>query len=180
MSFEIFTVPLHAGATADLPVNVRLFVAAIAGFGAAAFATLGLDRFDDGDAALAVLVASVTGKPAGSVTPRSTSLFVYALGMILGMVFEGVVIVVETFWSPSADVGSIAGVGLAEVAAAAAVALALYASITYLAVPRYTEAGTADTPEHPRRRTWLALSATFGLALAILVPVAFLLLTGGH
>lgn len=179
MTAEIFTVPIpiHAGGTAQLPVNVRLLVAAIGGLGAASLATIALDRIDGGDTALSVLVATATGTDCEDVTPRSRSLFVYALGMLLGLVFEGVVVTYETIGSPVVTFGGI--VGLAEGTAAAVVALLTYSAVAYVVVPRYSS--SRDNPPELGRRAWLALSVSFGLALGVMVPVAFVhLLPGGH
>lgn len=176
MTVEIFTVPIHAGGTAQLPINVRLFVAAIAGLGAAAVATIAVDRFDGGNAALTELVAAATGTTSGDVTQRSRTLFVYAIGMILGLAFEGVVVIYEMTGSPAASLAGI--VGGAEVTAAAVVAIVTYASVTYVIVPR--SSANRETHGAPIRRTSLALSVTFGLALVVMVPVAFLLLPGAH
>lgn len=203
MSLETLTVPIHAGATAELPVNVRLFVGAIAGFGAAALATLGLERLDDGEEALSVLVASATGTTPESVTPRSTSLFLYTVGMILGLLYEGVVITYETVWAPTTAFWGV--VGPAQITAATVVALGTYVAVTSLVGPlsRYSEndgsrtggsrtdgsltdgsrtdeSGTREPYDTPRTRTWLALSLTFGLALVVLVPVTVLLVPGAH
>lgn len=179
MTAEIFTVhvPIHTGGTAQLPVNVRLLVAAIGGLGAASVATIALDRIDGGDTALSVLVATATGTDCEDVTPRSRSLFVYALGMLLGLVFEGVVVSYEMVGSPVATFGGF--VGLAEVTAAAVIALLTYSAVTHGVVPRY--ASSRDIPPELGRRAWLALSVSFGLALVVMVPVAFvLLLPGAH
>lgn len=178
MTVEIFTVPIHAGGTAQLPINVRLFVAAIAGLGAAAVATTAVDRFDGGNAALTELVAAATGTTSGDVTPPSRTLFVYAIGMILGLVFEGVVVLYEMTGSPAASLAGI--VGAAEVSAAAVVAVVTYASTAHAIVPRSRSSESRDTRGEPLRRAWLALSVTFGLALVVMVPVAFLLVPGTH
>lgn len=177
MTVEIFAVPIHAGGSAELPINVRLFVGAIAGFGAAALAIIALDRIEGGDAALTELVAAAMGTTTGDVTQRSRALFVYAIGMTLGLVFEGVVVLYEMTGSPAASLAGI--VGAAEVSAAAVVAVVTYASIAHVIV-RSRSAASPEPREAPIRRTCLALSITFGLALVVMVPVAFLLLPGAH
>lgn len=172
MSLEVPTVIPHAGSATRLPVNVRLFVAALAGFGAAALTAVGVDRLDEGATTLTFLVAAVTGATPEDVTPRSRTLFTYALGMVLGLLFEGFVVGYEAV--RPAIVRFVDVLSLADVAAAAVVVLVMYAPVAYLVFPRYRE--TCEVPQKALRRTWLAVSVTYAVSLLVVVPLAYLLL----
>jgi len=172
MLFEIPTVLLHAGSTANLPVNIRLFVAALAGFGAASLTAVSIGWLDEGGTALACLVAYTTGVPPANVTPRSRSLFIYTLGMVLGMLFEGFVIGYETM--RPVIVRFVGIVSLSDIVAAAAVALLMYAPVAYLVFPRYRE--RQELRVKAIRRAWLAASVVYGVSLLVVVPVAYLIL----
>lgn len=171
MSLEIPTALLHVGGTTSLPVNVRLFVAALAGFGAASLATVGVGWLDEWGTALTCLVASVTGDTPANVTPRSRNLFMYTLGMVFGMLFEGFIIGYEAM--RPVIVRFVGIVSLSDVVAAAVVALLMYAPVAYLVFPRYLE--QQDFRPQASRRAWLAGSVVYGVALLVVVPVAYLI-----
>lgn len=172
MSLEIPTVLLHVGSATSLPVNVRLFVAALAGFGAASLATVGVGWLDECETAITCLVASVTRDTPANVTPRSRNLFMYTLGMVFGMLFEGFVIGYEAMRPVIVQFVGI--VSLSDVVATAAVALLMYAPVAYLVFPRYRE--RQDLQLQATRRAWLAVSTVYGVALLAVVPVAYLIL----
>lgn len=170
MPFEFPTIISHVGSATRLPVNIRLFVAALAGLGAAALTAISVEWLDEGETTLAFLVAATVGSTPEEITPRSRSLFLYTLGLLLGMLFEGIIIGYEAI--RPVIVRFVGIVSLSDIVAAVVVTLLMYATVAYLVFPRYR--GTDAPPLEVLRRTWLALSVTYGVALLVLVPVAYL------
>lgn len=135
MLFEYLGIIPHAGHTTRLPVSLRLFVAALAGFGAAALTAIVVDWLDEGETTLTLLVAATTGGTPREITSRSRSHFMYTLGMVLGILFEGLLIGYEPI--QPAVVRFVDILSLSDVVAAAVVAIVMYVPVVYLVFPRY-------------------------------------------
>lgn len=174
MQPELPTIVAHAGGGTELPVNLRLFVAALAGFAAAALTAIALDRLEAGDRALDVVIATTMGGEPGEITRLTRRLFLYSSGMVLGLLFQVVVIVSEAV--APVDLSIVGSLTLSDVTAAGVVALVCYVAVAHLVFPRYRRGKTSSTDagRNALRRTWLVVSTVYGVALLVALPVLYL------
>lgn len=163
----------HVGGGAGLPVPVRLFVAALAGFGAAVLTLLAAERRENIFIAVTHAVGVVAGGSPAEVSPRDRTLSVYAGGMVFGLVFEIFLLGYESVRPLAVIFGGV--LYLADLIAAVAVVLVMYLSVISLVWPR-CNSGNDTISWTGFNRAWFALSVIYGIALLAVLPAVYFML----
>lgn len=155
----------HAG-TPDFPV--RLLLNGLAGLLAAVVMNVPMQRLPEGSTPPFVAGAALSGQEPTEVSGTTASALHYVAGVLAGVLFTAVVVVLET---PAQFGLLVAGTGLpvvSHLAGGVVVFLVLYAFFAYLVLPRF--GGSVRQRAEQVRQDWLVSALVYCVALLVLVP----------
>lgn len=162
---------------ASLPVEVRLAVAVVAGFGATAIMTIAMDALPEGDVPPYVAAAALFSQSPGSVSKRQADAAHYAAGMLAGVLYELVVSGIDTVQAVGQRLillGTPTPLTLSDPLAAVVVVGFLYVFFARIVFPRFGERIYEDTGlRRTVRRDWLVSASVYGVSLLVVVPVLY-------
>jgi hypothetical protein len=166
-----------------LPLEVRLAVAVVAGFGATAIMTIAMDALPEGDVPPYVAAAALFGQSPGSVSKRQADAAHYAAGMLAGVLYELVVSGIDTVQSVGRRLillGVPTPLTLSDPVAMVLVVTFLYVFFARLVFPRFGERLFDDSEvRRTVRRDWLVSATVYGVSLLVVVPVLYSFLPVG-
>jgi hypothetical protein len=157
----------HVNHVSPPPAPVWVSGAVIAGLVAAVAMNVPMSQLSTGYVPATVVASLLQQTVPSHVSLRDAIIVHHAVGPIAAVCYAIVGLVLDTFVPPLIRVAGLSL--LAHLLAAAGIALAVYAVFAWGVLPRYGGAARDDTPLV--RRHWLLASTTFGLVLAVAVPV---------
>jgi hypothetical protein len=166
----------HATGAEFRPVPVRLAVAVVAGFGAAAIANLPMSALPEGEVPPRVALVALWPDAPRDVVPLASRSVHYLAGISVAVGIELLLIAVEGL--RTTHVLLLRWVPLVRLGAAVAAAVAVWTLFAALVLPR-------DGPDlldaygrraGPIRRDWFVSALVYAVAVAVLVPSLYVLL----
>ena len=170
------SVVAHAAGAELRPVPVRLAVAVLAGFGAAAVANFPMGSLPDGEVPKEVALAAVWPDVPEGVVPVGSHTVHYLAGILVAVGIELALVATESLRGVELLVfGWVSVSRLLAAAGAAAFVTVLFAAVV---LPRVGPGRLADYEERANgiRLQWAVSAAVYGLAVAVLVPALYVLL----
>lgn len=160
-----------------LPVEVRLAVAVVAGFGATAITTIAMDALPEGEVPPYVAAAALFRQSPGSVSKRQADAAHYAAGMLAGVLYELVVSGIDTVQAVGQRLillGTPTPLTVSDPLAAVVVVAFLYVFFARIVFPRFGERIYEDADlRRTVRRDWLVSATVYGVSLLVVVPVLY-------
>ncbi|MEF8790310.1 MAG: hypothetical protein V5A61_09300 [Haloarculaceae archaeon] len=158
-------VPAHAVAA---PLELRLAVAAVAGLLATLVMTGAMSLLSEGYVPPYVAASALFGEAPGRVTRRQADAAHYGAGLLAGLLFETLVVVVEAVRDATVATAVVVGnvLTFSDFLAALLVVAFLYVFFSYVVFPRYGERLYDDGDRRDRVRFhWMVSANVYGLAL---------------
>ncbi|WP_135821371.1 hypothetical protein [Halostella litorea] len=170
------SVVAHAAGAELRPVPVRLAVAVLAGFGAAAVANFPMSALPEGEVPKEIALAAVWPDVPESVVPVAGHTVHYLAGILVAIGIE--LALVATAGLRGVELLVFGWVSVSRLAAG--VGAAAFVTILFGAVvlPRVGPGRLADYAERAGsiRLQWTVSAAVYGLAVALLVPALYVLI----
>ncbi|WP_121820461.1 hypothetical protein [Halostella salina] len=170
------SVVAHAAGAELRAVPVRIAVAVLAGFGAAAIANFPMAALPEGDVPKEVALAAVWPDVPDAVVPLGSHTVHYLAGILVAVGVELLLIATGDLRDVELLVFGFVSVSrLLAAAAAAAFAVVLFGAVV---LPRVGPRRLADYDDRGGgiRLQWAVSAAVYGLAVALLVPSLYVLL----
>lgn len=170
------SVVAHAAGAELRPVPVRLAVAVLAGFGAAAIANFPMGALPEGEVPKEIALAAVWPDVPETVVPVASHTVHYLAGILVAVGIETLLVATEGVRGVERLV--FGWVSVSRLAAAAAAAVFVSALFGAVVLPRV---GPGRLPDYDERASavrlqWTVSAAVYGTAVAVLVPALYVLL----
>lgn len=160
-------VPVHAFGA---PLDLRLAVAVVAGLLATLAMTVVMSLLSEGYVPPYVAASALFDEAPGKVSRRQADAAHYAAGMLAGILFELIVVAIETVRDATVATALVLGnvLTLSDLLAALLVVGFLYAFFAYVVFPR-NGGRLYDDPERRERVRfhWLVSATAYGIALLV-------------
>jgi len=170
------SVVAHAAGAELRPVPVRLAVAVLAGFGAAAVANFPMGALPEGEVPKEVALATVWPDVPESVVPVASHTVHYLAGILVAVGIELLLVATERLRGVERLL--LGWVSVSRLAAAAAAAVFVSVLFGAVVLPQVGPGRLDDYDGRANdiRRQWVASAAVYGFAVAALVPALYVLL----
>ncbi|WP_136717217.1 hypothetical protein [Halorientalis salina] len=157
----------HATHVTPLPARLWIAIAAIAGLLGALAMNVPMRGLAEGYTPAIVAASLLSGSLPSTVSRRTAVVTHHAVGPVAGLLYVGCAIALDAILPP---VSRTAGLSLsAHLVSVGLVSAFVYALFSSVVLPRYGGAARDRMPTV--RRHWLASTATFGVTLAVAVPL---------